>query len=859
MVQNYVWRLRRVLAADGGAEILTRGRGYELRIDRELVDVCRLERLVSEAARAADAGEPASAAREALALFRGDPLADVADEPFAAAEIRRLEELRLTAAELAIDADLAAGRHHEVVGEIDALLAENPLRERLHAQRMLALYRCGRQAEALEAYRQRGRRWSRRSASSRRPSCGACTRRSCARTRRWTSSRPRAELPRELDAAASPPLIGRDGELRGCGRAGGARRRVGRAGDDRRRVRDGQDAAGRGARGRGASRGRGGALRGRDRSAGGGAGGDRPDARAAAAGAGRGRRCRPRARRGARGAARARAALGRLPVLVLATGQQAAALARLEPRESLVLEPLDADSVAGDRRLLRAGRRRGGSRSRRCWPRAAGSRAASTRPPREWARREATRRVDAAAGRAAAGRSEARALEEELAGSVVELQSARERAGLVAATATSPAPAVCPYKGLATFDADDAEYFFGRERLVAELVARLVGAPLLAVVGPSGSGKSSVLRAGLLPALAGGVLPGSDGWTQALIRPGEQPLRELRRATRRLAREWRRVLAVDQFEELFTACQDETRARRVRRRARARRARRRRVVRARRARATSTAAAPPTPSCRACSAPTTCSSARCRATSCGARSSARRERVGLSVEPELVEALLADVEGQPGALPLLSTALLELWRERDGRRLRLAAYARSGGVQGAVARLAEDAFVELEPGQQATARRLLLRLADEDQSGAIVRRRIALAELEASRCAEVVAAARRPPPADGRRRRRRGRARGAAARMAAAARLARRGRAGPAPAPPARRRRARLGRGRARPGRALPRRAPRLRARLGGRPRARAQRDRARVPRRQPARERARAAPPAPGARRAWPRCSSSR
>src|SRR4051812_27445444 len=102
MVQNYVWRLRRTLAADGGAEILTRGRGYELRIDRELVDVCRLERLVSEAARAADAGEPANgAAREALALFRGDPLADVADEPFAAAGIRRLEGLRPTPAGLA--------------------------------------------------------------------------------------------------------------------------------------------------------------------------------------------------------------------------------------------------------------------------------------------------------------------------------------------------------------------------------------------------------------------------------------------------------------------------------------------------------------------------------------------------------------------------------------------------------------------------------------------------------------------------------------------------------------------------------------------------------------------------------------
>ena len=116
---------------------------------------------------------------------------------------------------------------------------------------------------------------------------------------------------------------------------------------------------------------------------------------------------------------------------------------------------------------------------------------------------------------------------------------------------------MCPYKGLAPFDADDAEYFFGRERLVAELVARLVGAPLLGVVGPSGSGKSSVVRAGLLPALAGGVLPGSDDWTQALIRPGEHPLRELRRATPRLAASGAGVLVVDQFEELFTACRDE--------------------------------------------------------------------------------------------------------------------------------------------------------------------------------------------------------------------------------------------------------------------------------------------------------------
>ena len=86
-------------------------------------------------------------------MWRGDALADVADEPFAAPEIRRLGELRVRAAEAAIDADLEAGRHDEVIGELEALIEQHPLRERLHAQRMLALYRDGRQAEALDAYR----------------------------------------------------------------------------------------------------------------------------------------------------------------------------------------------------------------------------------------------------------------------------------------------------------------------------------------------------------------------------------------------------------------------------------------------------------------------------------------------------------------------------------------------------------------------------------------------------------------------------------------------------------------------------------------------------------------------------------
>jgi DNA-binding SARP family transcriptional activator/tetratricopeptide (TPR) repeat protein len=144
LVQVYVSRLRHALADVGcGEAIVTRGRGYELRVDPDAVDAARFEQMVAR-------GSP----REALALWRAPPLDDLADEPFAAAEIRRLEELRVAALEAAIEHDLEAGRHREVVAELDALVATEPLRERLHAQRMLALYRCGRQADALDAYRQ---------------------------------------------------------------------------------------------------------------------------------------------------------------------------------------------------------------------------------------------------------------------------------------------------------------------------------------------------------------------------------------------------------------------------------------------------------------------------------------------------------------------------------------------------------------------------------------------------------------------------------------------------------------------------------------------------------------------------------
>src|SRR3954451_2213660 len=113
MVQQYVWQLRKMLAHSADAEIVTTGSGYELRIDADRVDALRFERLVAEAAGASEAAAAGALARTALALWRAAPLADVLAQPFAAAELRRLEELRADAVELAVEADVAAGRARE--------------------------------------------------------------------------------------------------------------------------------------------------------------------------------------------------------------------------------------------------------------------------------------------------------------------------------------------------------------------------------------------------------------------------------------------------------------------------------------------------------------------------------------------------------------------------------------------------------------------------------------------------------------------------------------------------------------------------------------------------------------------------
>jgi DNA-binding SARP family transcriptional activator len=154
----YASRLRKALREHGGGEALvTQPPGYLLRVGPEDLDAARFEAGVGRARQLAAAGDHGGAAatlRESLALWRGPALADVADAPFARAEAARLAEARLAAIEERIEADLACGRHTELTAELDSLTRAHPLRERLWAQRMLALYRAGRQAEALRAYQE---------------------------------------------------------------------------------------------------------------------------------------------------------------------------------------------------------------------------------------------------------------------------------------------------------------------------------------------------------------------------------------------------------------------------------------------------------------------------------------------------------------------------------------------------------------------------------------------------------------------------------------------------------------------------------------------------------------------------------
>jgi DNA-binding SARP family transcriptional activator/WD40 repeat protein len=266
---------------------------------------------------------------------------------------------------------------------------------------------------------------------------------------------------------------------------------------------------------------------------------------------------------------------------------------------------------------------------------------------------------------------------------------------------TRPVAPECPYPGLRPFGEDDAALFVGRERLTAELAGRLVDNDLVVVVGASGAGKSSLLRAGLVPALRGGGIPGSAAWRITVVTPGTQP-------TSALAGRLGELVVVDQFEEVFTLGTADT-IRAVDARLRDLLATGTRVVLALRAdfydRLTElTSFASRVGNVTVLVGPLTEDETR-RAVIQPA------QRVGVTVLPAVADQILEDIRGASGSLPLMSAALERAWRERTGDRITLEDYVAGGGVHGALEAMAEEAFSGLGPAEQAAARRILLRLA----------------------------------------------------------------------------------------------------------------------------------------------------
>ncbi len=300
--------------------------------------------------------------------------------------------------------------------------------------------------------------------------------------------------------------------------------------------------------------------------------------------------------------------------------------------------------------------------------------------------------------------------------------------------------ALCPYRGLYPFDEKDQGVFFGRERFVASMVNRLRTDRLLVILGPSGSGKSSLVRAGLLSALRAGALPGSADWLYLPpMVPGSNPLERLATTMRftdsnvdawtddrgeayredlihvaqQIAERSQRniVLVVDQFEELFTLCDDDlvrqafvdnlmqllgaAKARHI-------------VVLTMRTDFEGHIARVP-------KFQPLFEGAALRTTPLNAGElreaiEAPANLIGLKFEEGVVDALLNDILGEPAALPLLQFTLLKLWEQRDHNRVTWVAYRKVGGGRLALARSADEFYNSLIPEEQVTARRILMRL-----------------------------------------------------------------------------------------------------------------------------------------------------
>lgn len=332
------------------------------------------------------------------------------------------------------------------------------------------------------------------------------------------------------------------------------------------------------------------------------------------------------------------------------------------------------------------------------------------------------------------------------------------RASLPADSLMTTAPN--PYRGLRAFGEEDAAVFFGREALTAELTRRVAEERFVAVVGPSGSGKSSVVRAGLIPALRDGAVPGSERWLIVQMLPGAHPFEELQAALLRVAPEaatnlneqmrgddldllrsvlrilpsdqTHLVLVIDQFEELFQLTKDEEqRARFMRNLVEASEDPHNRLSVVVTLRADFFD--------RPLDHPALASLVVEGQTSVLPKSASELEAAivrpaagaGVSVEPELIAEMVADVSNQPGALPLFEFVLTEMFDQRTSDMLTMTGYRRLGGLRGALSRRGDELFDHLDHERQDAARQVFLRLVTLGEGTEDTRRRVHKSEIEA--------------------------------------------------------------------------------------------------------------------------------
>ncbi|WP_348257385.1 hypothetical protein [Leptolyngbya sp. AS-A6] len=318
----------------------------------------------------------------------------------------------------------------------------------------------------------------------------------------------------------------------------------------------------------------------------------------------------------------------------------------------------------------------------------------------------------------------------------------------------------CPYLGLDAFKETDANLFYGRQRLAAQLIESLAVQPLLVVIGASGSGKSSVVRGGLIPKLKAGALPNSDQWHYfAVMVPGSNPLetlvntlspdpnldRELMRQqvhqletrTTNLPTLIRQgvgdrptVLVIDQFEEIFTLCPDKVRdifIENLVALVQASSSPKNYLILTMRSDFETQVAKLPQ-----FWALFEASHARVLPLDAGELREAIEapaEQVGLKFEAGVVDQLIADVLGEPAALPLLQFMLLRLWEHRDRNRVTYHAYRQLGGGRGALAHSADEFYTNLIPEDQETAKRILLKMVRPSTGLEVTNNRIRQQEL----------------------------------------------------------------------------------------------------------------------------------